>query len=244
MWFLALVQHLTALFATLFFAGLIVVFSMVGLNSWIYPMVRGWCRTVQTSALLRHRILGREKIPGGPFVIISNHSSHLDGPALIVTMGVDIHFVIKKELAEVPLWGAAATRAGFIAIDRSRSAEARRTMAAAVESIRNGRHVLVFPEGTRSPDHRLQPFKKGGFHLALEAGVPILPVAVNGSHALFPKGAMYTRPGTVEVVVLDPIPTKGLTKDDLPDLMRRVRDAIREGRRRDPGFIDEATPLP
>jgi 1-acyl-sn-glycerol-3-phosphate acyltransferase len=239
-WVLALIQHLTALFATVFFAGLIVLLSTLGIQRWVYPMVRSWCRTVQTSALLRHRIRGRENIPDGPFMIIANHSSHLDGPALIVTMGIDIHFVIKKELAEVPLWGAAAMRAGFIAIDRSRSAEAQRTMAEAIESISRGRHVLVFPEGTRSPDHRLQPFKKGGFHLAIEAQVPILPVAINGSHALFPKGAMYARPGTVEVVVCQPIPTHGVTRDELPALMQRVRDAIREGRRLDPDFIDEA----
>lgn len=238
MWLLAVVQHLTTVFATVLFAGLIVVFKSLRLTAWIHPMVRGWCRTVQTAALLRHRIVGREKIPDGPFLIIANHSSHLDGPALIVTMGVDIHFVIKKELAEIPLWGSAAVCAGFIAIDRSRSAEARHRLAEAVQSIRDGRHVLVFPEGTRAADDRLHRFKKGGFHLALDAQVPILPVAINGSRALLPKGALYARPGTVTVVVRDPVPTAGLDRDDLPELMHRVREEIRAARRLDPGFDD------
>ena len=187
MWVLALIQHLTALFATVIFAGLIVLLSTLGIQRWVYPMVRSWCRTVQTSALLRHRIRGRENIPNGPFMIIANHSSHLDGPALIVTMGIDIHFVIKKELAEVPLWGAAAMRAGFIAIDRSRSAEAQRTMTEAIESIRRGRHVLVFPEGTRSTRPELRPFKPGAFHLAHKMKCPILAVAINGTRKALPK---------------------------------------------------------
>ena len=122
-------------------------------------------------------------MPAGPYLIVSNHASHLDGPALARALPDPIFFVIKKELTRIPLWGQAAVKVGFIAIDRSDTDQARLEMQQAIGDIRAGQHVLVFAEGTRSPDGHLQPFKKGGFHLAIDAQVPVLPVAINGSHA-------------------------------------------------------------
>jgi 1-acyl-sn-glycerol-3-phosphate acyltransferase len=109
-------------------------------------------------------------------------------------------------------------------------------MRQAIESIRSGRRVLIFAEGTRSADGSLQRFKKGAFHLAVDAQVPILPVAINGSFTLLPKGQSAVRPGVVDVVVCDPIPTAGLGKDDIPRLMEETREAILAARRLDPDF--------
>ena len=111
-------------------------------------------------------------------------------------------------------------------------------MQRAVEAIREGRRILVFPEGTRSSDGRLQAFKKGGFHLAVDAQVPILPVAVNGSRKLLRKGEFVISPGVIEVVVCQPIVTRGLDSGDVPGLMARTREAILEARTRDPDFPD------
>jgi 1-acyl-sn-glycerol-3-phosphate acyltransferase len=148
--------------------------------------------------------------------------------------------VIKKELTRIPLWGYAALKVGFISVDRSDSERARVEMARAVDCIRMGRRVLVFAEGTRSPDGHLQAFKKGGLHLAVDAQVPILPVAVNGSFRLLPKGAPAIRPGRIEVAVGRPITTAGLTKDDVPALVEQTREAILALRRRDPDFVEGA----
>jgi 1-acyl-sn-glycerol-3-phosphate acyltransferase len=195
---------------------------------------------LHAAAGVRTRAAGLDNVPpAGPYVVISSHTSHLDGPAVALVLPHPVYFVIKKELARIPLWGHAALKIGFIAVDRSDSQQARSEMARAVDSIRLGRRVLVFAEGTRSPDGHLQAFKKGGFHLAVDAQVPILPVAVNGSHRLLPKGAPAIRPGRLEVAVGESIPTAGLTKDDVPALLERTHDAILVLRRRDPGFVDQ-----
>ncbi|MEN8164915.1 MAG: lysophospholipid acyltransferase family protein [Acidobacteriota bacterium] len=224
--------------ATIVAFGLIAFWIAFGRQSKAYNAVRWWCRVLHVISMTRYEVQGLENVPKGPYLIISNHSSHLDGPGLIVTLPDPVYFVIKKGLAQIPVWGWAATRIGFISIDRSRSKAAQETLHRAVSTIREGRHILVFAEGTRSPDHRLHPFKKGGFHMAIEAGVPVLPVAINGSRRLLPKGAPSSKPGTVSVVVGAPIPTEGLRREDLSDLMARTREAIVAGRRLDPDFVD------
>jgi 1-acyl-sn-glycerol-3-phosphate acyltransferase len=144
--------------------------------------------------------------------------------------------VIKKELARIPLWGQTVVKLGFIAVDRSDSEQARTEMERAVDAVRSGRRVLVFAEGTRSLDGRLQRLKKGGFHLAVTAQAPIVPVAVNRSHTLFAKGATAITPGTVEVHVCPPIPTTGLGPEDIEGLIAQTRAAILEARKRDPDY--------
>ncbi len=244
MWYLTPLHFFVMTLATTVAFVLISFWVAFGKQLRAYNVVRWWCRFLHFITLTRCRVQGLENIPKGPYLIISNHSSHLDGPALIVTMPDPVYFVIKKGLALIPVWGWTATRIGFISIDRSRSKAAQETLRCAVATIREGRHVLVFAEGTRSLDDRLQKFKKGGFHLAIEAGVPILPVAINGSRLLLPKGAPASKSGTVSVVIGVPIETEGLAKEDLPDVMARTREAILAGRRFDPDFIDDEDPGP
>ena len=239
MWYLALFQYSVMMLATLPAFVLITFWVVLGRQLKAYAVVRWWCRLLHRVTATRYEVQGLDNVPEGPYLVISNHSSHLDGPGLIATLPDPIYFVIKKGLAQIPVWGWTATRIGFISIDRSRSREARETLHRAVATIREGRHILVFAEGTRSPDHRLQRFKKGGFHMAIDAGVPILPVAVNGSHRLMPKGRPSSKSGLVTVVIGAPIETEGLGKEDLPALMERTRDAVLAGRRLDPDFIDD-----
>jgi 1-acyl-sn-glycerol-3-phosphate acyltransferase len=238
-WILAVFQHAVGLLATLWFASLAILFAVLGLDRATYAQVRGWAWILHVATGVRSRAVGLDNVPAsGPYVVISSHTSHLDGPAVALVLPHPVYFVIKKELARIPLWGHAALKIGFIAVDRSDSEKARREMARAVDAIRAGRRVLVFAEGTRSPDGQLKAFKKGGFHLAIDAQVPILPVAVNGSHRLLPKGAPAARPGQLEVAVGPPIATAGLTKDDVGALLDRTRQAILALRRRDPDFVE------
>ena len=238
MWYLAPLQYFVMALATGVAFSLIAFWVALNRQNTAYNVVRWWCRVLHRVTWTRYEVEGLENVPKGPYLIISNHSSHLDGPGLIVLLPDPIYFVIKKGLAQIPVWGWAASRIGFISIDRSRSKEAQETLRNAVSTIKDGRHILVFPEGTRSSDHRLHRFKKGGFHMAIEAGVPILPVAINGSRRLLPKGAPSPKPGTVSVVVGAPIETEGLGREDLADLMARTREAILVGRRRDPDFVE------
>ncbi len=238
MWYLAPLLFFVLMLATSVACVLITLWIVSGRQLKAYNVVRWWCRVLHAITGTRYEVQGLENIPKGPYLVISNHSSHLDGPGLIVTLPDPVYFVIKKGLAQIPVWGWAAKRIGFISVDRSRSKAAKETLHQAVSTIREGRHILVFAEGTRSPDHRLHPFKKGGFHMAIEAGVPILPVAINGSRRLLPRGAPSPRPGTVTVVVGAPLQTEGLGKEDLPDLIARTREAIVAGRRLDPDFVE------
>lgn len=237
MWGLALIQYGVGVVATLICATLAIVFAMLGLDRATYAQVRLWARALQLATGVRCRGSGLEHVPAdGPYVVISSHTSHLDGPMIARVLPHPVYFVIKKELTRIPLWGYAALKIGFIAVDRSNSERAKAQMAEAVETIRAGRRVLVFAEGTRSPDGHLQAFKKGGFHLAVAAQVPVVPVAVNGSQRLLPKGAPAALAGRCEVAVGPPIPTVGLTAEDVPALVEETRVAVRSLRMRDPDF--------
>jgi len=230
-------QYLVMALATIPLATLVLVLAALGRRRAAYRPIHAWCRLLLACTGVRYRVEGLERLPeDGRYLIISNHSSHLDGPTLIVALRDPIYFVIKRELARIPLWGQTIVRAGFIPVDRSDSDRARRQMAAAAVTVREGRVVLVFPEGTRCPDDGMLPFKKGGFHLAVDAGVPVVPVTVNGSRTLLPKGALIPRPGEIEIVVGEPIPTEGLSKERLSELIRQTRAAIARERRRDPSF--------
>ncbi len=239
MWIFLPFQWLIMALATVAAFILITFWVLLGRQVKAYGVVRWWCRLFHTITATRYEVQGLENVPKGPYIVISNHSSHLDGPGLIVTLPDPIYFVIKKSLSRIPIWGWTATRIGFISVDRSNSIAARETLRRAVSTIREGRHILVFAEGTRASDHRLHRFKKGGFHMAIDAGVPILPVAINGSRRLLPRGHPSPKAGTVTIVVGAPIRTDGLGKEALAEVMAETRDAIRAGRRLDPDFVDD-----
>ena len=172
---------------------------------------------------------GRERLdPGKPYVFLSNHTSHADSPALAVVISHPLHWVFKKELARIPVFGWVLLSCGQIMVDRSSPEKARATLAEALCGLSGNNSVMIYPEGTRSRDGRLQPFKKGGFRIALEAGLPIVPVLVSGGREVVAPDTLRIRPGTVTVDILAPIETRGKTSADIPELMRRVRVAMLE----------------
>ena len=159
-------------------------------------------------------------------VIMSNHVSHLDAPVLLQALRVDFRAVAKKEVFYLPAFNSVLRFAGFIEVDRADRTQATRAIARAVDALRGGQCFLIFPEGTRSRTGELGPFKKGGFVVAMDAGSRIVPVALQGTRELMPRGGFRIRPGTVRVRVLDPVSAGRYSYDDRDRLIADVRDRI------------------
>ncbi len=161
-----------------------------------------------------------------PYIVMSNHQSYYDVFALIGHLPLRLKWVMKMELRKIPIFGIACEKVGHIYIDRRNSERARNSLKAAGEKIRTGSSVVFFPEGTRSPDGNLQPFKKGGFVMALEAKVPILPVTVVGGRKILPRKSLRILPGSMKIIIHDPIPVTEYTYETKERLIKRVREVI------------------
>jgi 1-acyl-sn-glycerol-3-phosphate acyltransferase len=199
-------------------------------GSALMPLARLWSFLV----LKTYRVRCRSSLPPGfdpsqPCVFVANHQSLFDIPALALAMPSNFRMVAKRELVYIPIFGWALWLGGFIFIDRSDREKAIRRLDRAVRSIRRGRSVVVFAEGTRSPDGRLLPFKKGGFVLALQAGVPIVPVSIRGGRSILPKGSFRARPGRIDIIIGAPVSTLNYTLDTKDALIALVRDRIAAG---------------
>lgn len=170
--------------------------------------VYAWCILKLTG--IRLRVSGRENIdPTERYVILSNHASYFDPPALVLALGLQYRWVIKKELRKVPLFGLALETSRNLFIDRSRGSDALESIKRGVAQLPEGTSILIFPEGTRSLDGKLLPFKKGGFVIARDGKLPILPVTVRGSHERLPKGTAAFSPGIIEIIIHPPVATAG-----------------------------------
>lgn len=188
-----------------------------------------WCRLIARTALADVRVYGAEHIrPGTSYVFLSTHQSYMDIPAMLGYLPAQLRIAAKKVLFRIPFMGWHLWRAGHIPIDRSSTQNAVTSMQRAASYLQNGICAFVFPEGTRSRDGPLHPFKKGGFKLALQAQVPIIPITIIGTRAILPPDSIIFRPGPIDLYVDEPIPTAGLTDDDIEMLMRRVRKAMAE----------------
>jgi 1-acyl-sn-glycerol-3-phosphate acyltransferase len=173
---------------------------------------------------------GRENIDAGsPYLFMSNHISHADSPALALVISHPLHWVFKKELARIPVFGWVLLACGQIMVDRSSAEKAKAAMEEALSGLSGNSSVMIYPEGTRSRDGTLGPFKKGGFWMALQAGLPIVPVRVSGSREVVAADTLRIRPGTVTVEIFPPIATRGKNAADIPELMRRVQEAMLSG---------------
>jgi 1-acyl-sn-glycerol-3-phosphate acyltransferase len=186
-----------------------------------------WAKIILRVCAIKVRVLGRQNVdPGVPRIYMSNHQSYFDIFALLAYLPVHFKFILKQELMGIPLFGLAMKKAGYIGLEREEPRKAIKSLIEAAEKIRKGASVVIFVEGTRSPDGNLLPFKKGGFNLALRSGCDIVPVVIKGSHRIVPKGSLKINSGTFDLHIGQPIPTKGISKRDIPDLMERVRAAI------------------
>ena len=161
-----------------------------------------------------------------PMILAANHQSLFDIAAIQGYVNKDIRWMAKKELFRIPFFGPAMRVAGFISVHRGHGREALKGLALAAEQIRAGASVVIFPEGTRSPDGSLQPFKSGGIFLALKAGVPILPVGISGSGKVLPKGHFFPRPGTIIIRIGPPLDPSGFSAQDKKKLAAALQKKI------------------
>jgi 1-acyl-sn-glycerol-3-phosphate acyltransferase len=190
---------------------------------------RFWGRALLRMWGIEVRVAGVENLPRGPAVFAANHASVLDIPVLFGHLPSDFRIIHKRSLYAVPVIGLYLYLAGHIGIDRANPFRARRSLGRAARRIAGGDSVAVFPEGTRSPDEGVLPFKKGSFVLAVEAGVPIVPVSLSGVKRLTPHGLLRLHSGVVRLCVHEPIETAGHAAEDAEALAERARGVVRAG---------------
>jgi 1-acyl-sn-glycerol-3-phosphate acyltransferase len=191
---------------------------------------RTWARWILWTCRVPVGVEGLENIaPGQSYVVMPNHQSAFDIAAIAATLPLSWRFVAKRELTRIPFFGWGLLAAGHIVIDRRDNESAIRSLKAAAEQVRSGTSVIVFPEGTRSLTGEVGPFKSGGFHLAIEAGVPILPATISGSRRVAPPKSLRARSGQIVVRYGKPIPTEVLADGDREHLKQEVRRAILAG---------------
>jgi 1-acyl-sn-glycerol-3-phosphate acyltransferase len=226
-----------AVFNTLAFVILTIAGGLAAMASFfvdrsgdsVLYLARLWSRLVMGAVgakLTVHRHAALD--PARPYVFMANHLSAADIWALFVAVPFPVRMIAKKQLGAIPIFGWAMRAGRFIFIDRQNPLAARRSIDEAARRIRAGQSVLIFPEGTRSRDGTLGPFKKGGFHLAIASGAEIVPVAIRGSREIMPRGSMLIHPGAITVELGAPIQTEGLDDDARRGLTERVRDQILE----------------
>jgi 1-acyl-sn-glycerol-3-phosphate acyltransferase len=194
---------------------------------WQHACARFWSRLILRTSGIRVKVEGLEHVnPRAPAIFCVNHQSSMDIPVLLVNLPFQFRFVAKRSLFRYPFMGWHLRRSGHVAVYRDRPGEARKSLDEAVRKIRDGYPVVVFPEGGRSRTGEILPFKAGAFHLAVRAGVPIMPVTLNGTMAVLRPDTVHIRPGRVEMIVHPLIPTAGLTNEDVRQLAERVRNQV------------------
>jgi 1-acyl-sn-glycerol-3-phosphate acyltransferase len=172
-------------------------------------------------------VQGLENIdPLKNYIIVSNHQSFFDIFSLLGYLPIQFRWIAKNELFRIPVLGWAMSRAGYVRIERDSPKKAYRSMLQAAEKIRQGTSVLIFPEGTRSPDGNLQPFKKGVFLIALKSQAPILPVTIRGTHSIMRKNDWRTYAGNVQIIISPPIDTAGYSTEKEAELSEQVRNTL------------------
>jgi 1-acyl-sn-glycerol-3-phosphate acyltransferase len=208
------------------------LFTSSGLPA--YKMMRWWSAIICWLMGLKFSVYGTENVdPKQSYVICPNHQGNADILALVVGLPVRFRWVAKRELIRIPVFGWALAGTGAIAIDRSNRETAVASLNAAKDKLSNGWSLLIYPEGTRTPDGNLLPFKKGPFMIAVQTGLPILPVTSNGAFKILPKKTIVFRSGRISITIGKPIKTQGMTEKDVPRLMEQTRAAIESNFRPD-----------
>ncbi|WP_456369811.1 lysophospholipid acyltransferase family protein [Thermodesulfatator atlanticus] len=214
---------------------LIVLLSLCQTGKRIIPKIQHfWLSNMVRIAGVRLEVRGLEHIrPEENYIFAANHQSQFDIPVIGTILPHKISWLAKKSLFKIPFFGWGLLAAGCVPIDRENPRKGLESLMLAVGKTKEGFSVLIFPEGTRSPDGRLQPFKVGGFILAIKSGLPVVPIAICGTREVLPKGKLLLKPGLVRVKIFPPIPTKGLTlrdKHKLAELVRlRIADGLKSG---------------
>ena len=196
-----------------------------GLASRIFAV--GWARFNSFISMMKVKVFNRHLInEKQSYVIVSNHHSLYDIYVLYGWLGIDFKWVMKKELRKAPFLGYLCEKLDHIYIDRSDSESAIRTINEAKKKITNGTSILFFPEGTRSATAEMGIFKKGAFKFAIDMGLPILPITINGTREILAKGSLDLHPGKVNMIFHEPISTANYTDETIEELMDNVREVM------------------
>jgi 1-acyl-sn-glycerol-3-phosphate acyltransferase len=220
----------TALVVTIVLGAILMIAALLRVRDrpgGLYDKIpRWWSKAMLWAAGAKLRVHGWDNAGSGdPRIFAANHVSWFDVPALAATLP-RYKFVAKAELFKVPVFGGGIRAAGMIEIQRDNRKAAFGSYDLAAEKIQAGNSVVVYPEGTRGYDYRLRPFKKGPFVLAIAAGVPIVPVILHGTIEILKRDSLWVQPGTIDIHLLEPVPTAGVAYDRRDELMARVRSRM------------------
>lgn len=195
----------------------------------IHIYARLWGRVALVANRVKVSVYGLHYLNNeGPYVFMSNHQGSYDIFAILGYIPIQFKWLAKKELFSIPFFGWTMASAGYLSIDREGTRQTVIALNEAVKKIKDGISVFIFPEGSRSIDGNLQPFKKGGFSLAIKSKVPIVPITIKGSREIMPRGSLAIKPGKIEIQIEKPIETKGFTLKDRLKLMEIVRNEIQK----------------
>ena len=219
------------LFATVLFGTASLIVSFFDRTGAVQIRVaRAWARTLLAVGGVKVRVEGLQHVDSdGSYVFISNHLSYMDTPVALAHIPVQFRFLAKRGLFQIPFLGTHLSRAGHVAVPRGDARASVKTMQRAAEVIKEKRvSLLIFPEGGRSHDGHLRPFKEGGAYIAIKAGVPLVPMVMIGTRDVLPYGAAVVRSGEVSLRILRPIETSKLTLKERGTMTDRIREMILE----------------
>ena len=195
----------------------------------VHIIARIWSKSILFVSGIGVTVEGLANIdPSQSYVYMSNHRSNFDIPLLLGCLPIQFRWLAKAELFKIPIFGRAMCGAGYVKIDRSNRESAFKSIDQVAAKMRNGVSVMIFPEGTRSEDGDVKPFKKGGFVMAVDTGAPIVPVILRGTRSIMAKVSWRINPGNVTLFIEKPIDTTGFTRDTKEDLIKAVRSVICE----------------
>jgi len=221
---------LEIILVTAFMAVMVILLSFIKAGGdTVHKVGRIWAKCTLAISDIKVTIKGLSNLEAGKsYIYMPNHMSNFDIPVLQAYLPVQFRWLAKAELYKIPIFGQAMKSAGYISIDRSDRKSAIESLNQAAMIIRNGVSVIIFPEGTRSRSHKIQPFKKGGFFLAVDSGVSIVPIIIHGTDQIMPTKKISIKPGNVTLEITKPIKSSNYTRKTKDDLIKKVRNIILE----------------
>jgi 1-acyl-sn-glycerol-3-phosphate acyltransferase len=213
---------------TLFFATIaILIASFISQKAGSQIAAVAWARVNSFFTPMFVKVSGYQNIQKNTsYIVVSNHQSHYDIFVIYGWLGIDIKWVMKMELRKVPALGIACEKLGHIFLDRSNSKEAIESLNKAKDKLINGTSIVIFPEGTRSEDGRMNPFKRGAFKLALDLNLPILPVTIMGTKDILPTNTLNIMPGNARMIIHQPIDIYNYSENEIEKLMDDVKVVV------------------